>query len=264
MPNPTTGKKSRALVLIVLAGLVLLAVLAGVRLLTQPAGQPPAPAGSTDTARTAPPGQPGADAAPGAVIDYSKLGSDEALKAMMAERKEALQVGEGIDIIARSDETLKIGENKVSMREIQDQIKLQLGEISEQNLGPDGKPVPGKVELYGVYVVQPGDNLWNIHFRFLQDHFRRHGVELARTADEPNQKGYSSGVGKLLKFSENVVYIYNLKDRQFSDNLNLLEPQTKIVVYKMDRVFDLLQQINYQHLDRIAFDGDTLWVTTGQ
>jgi hypothetical protein len=261
MHNQSTGKKSRSLVLIVLAGLILLAVLAGVRLLTQTAAPPPGPAGPGNAARVAPEKPAGEGAAPGAVIDYGKLDSDAALKAMMDERKGTFEVGEGIDIIARSDETLQIGQNRVSMKELQDQIKLQLGEISEQTLGPDGKPLPAAVELYGVYVVQPGDNLWNIHFRFLQDHFKRHGVQLTRTADEPNRQGYSSGVGKLLKFSENVVYIYNIKDRQFSDNLNLIEPQTKIVVYKMDRVFDLLKQINYQNLDRIAFDGDTLWVT---
>jgi hypothetical protein len=72
--------------------------------------------------------------------------------------------------------------------------------------------------------------------------------------------GYSSGVGKLLKFSENMVYIYNVIEKTFSENLNLIEPQSKIVIYKMDRVFAFLEQVDYQKINRIQFDGDTLWV----
>jgi hypothetical protein len=83
---------------------------------------------------------------------------------------------------------------------------------------------------------------------------------LSAVADEPVKQGYSSGVGKLLKFSENMVYIYNIKDKQFSENLDLIEPQSKIVVYKMDRVFAFLEQVDYTNINRIQFDGDTLWV----
>jgi hypothetical protein len=72
--------------------------------------------------------------------------------------------------------------------------------------------------------------------------------------------GYSSGVGKLLKFSENIVYIYNVKEKDFSQDLNLIEPHSKIIVYKMDRVFELLEQIDFGNINRIRFDGDTLWI----
>ena len=88
-------------------------------------------------------------------------------------------------------------------------------------------------------------------------------MDLARSADEPDRKGYSSGVGKLLKFSENMVYIYNVKEKDFSQDLNLIEPNSKIVVYKMDQVFQLLEQIDYRHIDQLQFDGDTLWIPAG-
>ena len=59
-----------------------------------------------------------------------------------------------------------------------------------------------------------------------------------------------------------MVYIYNVKERDFSQDLNLIEPYSKIIVYKMDRVFQLLEQLDYGNIDRIQFDGDTLWVPT--
>jgi hypothetical protein len=45
--------------------------------------------------------------------------------------------------------------------------------------------------------------------------------------------------------------------------LNLIEPDSKIVVYKMDRVFELLEQLDYENINSIQFDGDTLWVPAG-
>ncbi len=262
MASNKSGRKTSSLVLIALAGLVLLAILATYKYLLQP---------ESETAGEKPPATPSAaptvgapdPQAPEQVIEYGKLDSDPELKNMMDARKEALHVGEGIDIIAKSDETLQIGKNRVSMKELQDQIRLKLGEIGEETLGPDGQPLPADPETFGIHVVQPGDNIWNIHFAFLQDYFRRRGIALTPSADEPNHRGFSSGVGKLLKFSENMVYIYNVKDKAFSQDLNLIEPDSKIVVYKMDRVFELLEQLDYENINRIQFDGDTLWVPAG-
>ncbi len=262
MASIPTRRKKNSLVLIALAGMILLVVLVAYKFLSAPdaptatAERPDAAA--RDAAATPPSGQ-----APGQVIEYGKLDSDADLKNMMDARKKAFEVGEGIDIIARSDETLQIRDNRESMKEIQEQIRIKLGEISEETLGPDGQALPADPETFGIHVVRPGDNIWNIHFNFLKDYFVRRGFDLARSADEPDRKGYSSGVGKLLKFSENIVYIYNVKDKDFSQDLNLIEPHSKIVVYKMDRVFQLLEQIDYHNLDRIQFDGDTLWVPAG-
>lgn len=261
MPAQKTGRKTGSLVLIALAGMVLLAILAAYILLS-PSDKPPDAQKTqpTPTEKTATETAP----TPEQVIEYGKLASDPNLQNLMTERKNAYDVGDGIDIIAKSDETLQIGENKVSMRELQDQIRLKLGEIGEETLGPDGQPLPAELETFGIHVVQRGDNIWNIHFAFLKDYFQRRGVDLARSADEPNRKGFSSGVGKLLKFSENMVYIYNVKDKSFSQDLNLIEPHSKIIVYKMDRVFELLEQLDYRSIDRIQFDGDTLWVPAEQ
>jgi hypothetical protein len=73
-------------------------------------------------------------------------------------------------------------------------------------------------------------------------------------------KGQSSGVGKNLKFSETMVIIYNLLEKKVDVDINLLSPLSKIIVYNMDEVFSLLRDINFDTIDRIQFDGKTIWV----
>ena len=103
-------------------------------------------------------------------------------------------------------------------------------------------------------------NIWNIHFTFLKDYFGLRGIQLSPREDEPDNQGISSGVGKLLKFSEKMVYIYNIRQRRIDVNLDLIHTLSKIVVFKMKQIFTLLDQIDYKHVNRIQFDGDTLWL----
>ena len=73
-------------------------------------------------------------------------------------------------------------------------------------------------------------------------------------------KGQSSGIGKILKFSETMVIIYNLLEKKVDVDINLLSPLSKIIVYNMEEVFSLLRDINFDTIDRIQFDGKTIWV----
>jgi len=197
---------------------------------------------------------------PKQVIDYGKMGKGTDLKNLMDQRKEDFGVGDGLDIIAKSDESLKIGESTVAMVEIMEKIQLKIGDIVESNIGPSGDDAPTSIEDFGIYVVQPNDNIWNVHFRFLKDYFDRKGVSLSPLSDEPKARGLSSGVGKLLKFSENIVHIYNMEKRELDIDLNMIHPLTKLVIYNMDRIFALLDQIDYSKVDHIQFDGETLWL----
>ena len=194
------------------------------------------------------------------VIDYGKVQEDQELKELMDKRKEEYGVGEAVDMIAKADETLKVGESTVPMESIMDKIQLSIGDIVEKDLGP-ALSVKDNVG-FGIYVVQPGDNIWNVHFDFLKDYFARRDVTLSPRSDEPDRAGFSSGVGKLLKFSENVVHVYNLSEQRLDSDLSLIHPLTKIVIYHMDRIYELLDEIDYGNVDSIEFDGEMLWIPT--
>lgn len=197
---------------------------------------------------------------PPPVIDYNELETNREMKTLMADRKAEIGIDKGIDMIAKPDETLKVGDATVPMREILDKIRIEEGNIVEDALNPDGATDRSYGGTYGIYVVQPSDNIWNIHFKFLQEYFMHKGISLSPASDEPNTKGYSSGVGKVLKFSENMVHIYNLKEKKLDADLDTIYPLNKIIIYNMDRVFSLLDRIDRANVNRIQFDGETLWI----
>jgi hypothetical protein len=127
-----------------------------------------------------------------------------------------------------------------------------------------GSQADGQVTLYGIYVVRKNDNIWNIHFNFLRDIFNHKGIALSPLADEPTPSGSSSGIGKLLKFSENMVAIYNIREHRLDTDLNLITPDSKIVVFNFSRVFAMLDEIDYRNIDHIQFDGETIWIPARQ
>ena len=197
------------------------------------------------------------------VIDYNKLEKDKELQILTQKRKTKYGVEKSVDIIVKSDESLKIGDSIVPMQEILDKIRIKSGDIVEKDI--EGATLPdGRIRAFGIYVVKPEDNIWNIHFKFLKDYLDHKGIALSPLADEPDRKGFSSGIGKILKFSEKIVTIYNIKERKIAVDLNLIYPLSKVVVYNMDRIFALLDRIDYNNANRIQFDGETLWIQIDQ
>jgi hypothetical protein len=198
------------------------------------------------------------------VIDYGKLkdDKDKALAALMQERKATYGIEESIDMIVKSDESIKIGERTVPMKKILDEVRLKEGEILETDLGT--KAAKEKPRDHGIHVVQAGQNIWDIHFKLLKDYYEHKGIELSPLADEPDRLGHSSGFGKILKFSEHMVHIYNLKEHKLETDLDLIYPLSKVVIYNMGHIFALLDRIDYRDVHRIEFDGETLWLPAEQ
>jgi hypothetical protein len=203
------------------------------------------------------------------VIDYNRVDEDENLQAIIQERKKQFGLDNGVDVIVRSDESFKVGDSIIPMKEILEKIRIKRGNVTEEGLAdkPHGKISENQDlgeksdDFFGIYVVKPNDNLWNIHFRFLQDYFDNKNIRLSPLADKPNTRGFSSGVGKILKFSENVVYIYNVRERKMDVNLNLLYSESEIVVFHMAEILSLLDQIDLENVNKIRFDGESLWIS---
>ncbi|MCD6137746.1 MAG: hypothetical protein J7J91_04040 [Deltaproteobacteria bacterium] len=198
------------------------------------------------------------------VINYNKMKkkSDAALSALMEKRKAQYGVEKSIDMIVKPDESIKIGKETVRMKKILEKVRLREGDILETDLITGA--MPKETDEFGIHVVQPGENIWDIHFKLLKDYYDNKGIQLSPLADEPNPLGYSSGIGKILKFSEDLVYIYNIKQRKLDTDLNIIHPLSKIVIYNMSRVFSLLDIIDYKDVSRIEFDGETLWLPAEQ
>lgn len=200
------------------------------------------------------------DITPPSAIDYKDLEKDDGLKAMMDDRKKNLGIKESLDMIVKSDESFTVGESTVSMQKILEKAFTSEGKVFEEELSESGSAKPSAVREYGIYVVQPGDNLWNIHFRILKDYYAAKGIEVEEKADEPGNTGMSSGVGKILKFSETMVVIYNLLEEKVTRDINIIEPLSKVVVYNMTAVFNLLEEINFDNVNRLQFDGKNIWI----
>lgn len=206
-------------------------------------------------------------------IDYNKIEPVGEMRALMQKRKERFGLDKGVDIIIKANESIKIGMITVSMKEILDKIRLKRGGLIIEDLMLKPLPtishqVPKEIseefEAYGIYVVRENDNIWNIHFSFMKDYFQHKGVLLEPQSDEPDKQGVSSGMGKILKFSEHMVYIYNIKERKLDIELDLLYPLSKIVIFNMGEVFSLLDQIDYERVNQIQYDGETIWIPAEQ
>ncbi|MEH0021047.1 MAG: hypothetical protein V6Z89_15445 [Desulfobacter sp.] len=200
------------------------------------------------------------DITPPSAIDYKDLEKDDGLKAMMDDRKKNLGIKKSLDMIVKSDESFTVGESTVSMQKILEKAFTSEGKVFEEELSESGSARPSAVREYGIYVVQPGDNLWNIHFRILKDYYAAKSIRVEEKADEPGNTGMSSGVGKILKFSETMVVIYNLLEEKVAQDINIIEPLSKVVVYNMTAVFNLLEEINFDNVNRLQFDGKNIWI----
>jgi hypothetical protein len=169
-------------------------------------------------------------------------------------RKRPYGVSKSLDAVLRSDETIKIGDKEVSIAELERKLIVeQRGEVIDKPLGK--KP---RITAWGVHMVRPGENLWDIHFMLLKEYMASRGVKLAENADHPTQNGYSTGVGKVLKFAEHMVGVFNMKTRHMDSNLDLLEPGAKIVIYNLSEIFDQLAKIDPHDLSGVMYDGRVL------
>jgi hypothetical protein len=219
------------------------------------------------------------------VVDINNLNVEQ--KKEMDRRKAKYGLKKEIDAILNPDESLKIDEQTIPMKSILDKIKIKEGSVVEESIS-DSKKIKKQDKLvsqitkrktdtvlkksikkatkkikkkeYGIHIVKRGENIWNIHFDFLKNYFANKNITLKDKSDEPLRSRKSSGIGKILKFSERMVYIYSVKEKKLTDNIHIIQPNSKIIVYNMEEVFDLLGKIDYSKINEIHFDGKVIWL----
>jgi hypothetical protein len=219
----------------------------------------------TDTVKAPPPADSATDkegktpAPPpltqGGVVQVDPQGkTPEEQAAEQAKRKAPYGLDKSLDLVVRSDESIKIGDTVIAVGDLERKLVVgQRGEILEKPLGETKR-----VAAWGVHVVRPGENLWDIHYRLLREYMKSRGVTLPINADRPDPQGYSSGVGKILKFAEHMVGVYNVKTDKMSADLNLLEAGHKVVVFNLSEIFMELAKIDPHDLSGVMYDGRVL------
>lgn len=197
---------------------------------------------------------PPAPSAGGEVVRVSPGHTSAAEAAEQAKRKKPYGLKKSLDVVVRSDESVMVGGKKVPMREMERKLVVeQRGELLDRPLDKSKR-----VSAWGVHLVRPGENLWDIHYHLLREYLASRGKQLPLNADQPTPQGYSSGVGKVLKFAEHMVGVYNIKTGKMSSNLNLLEPGQKMVVFNLSEIFQQLAKINPDDLSGVMYDGRLL------
>jgi len=176
---------------------------------------------------------------------------------LMEERKKEYGVDQGLDMVLKSDESAEINGQVIDLKSIEEKDLILKGNVISNDLKINEKTKPRD---YGIYIVKKGDNLWEIHFRLLKELFKKKGISLSESADEPVNGGYSSGIGKILKFSEETVSIYSLKTGEITYDINTLEPEGRVIIYKMTEIAELLNDISLNNINNVVFDGKNLWI----
>lgn len=182
------------------------------------------------------------------------------------ERKEAFELKQSVDRIVLKDELLKVEGKEVTIDEILRQLQgnkdfqqlipsIQEGEIGGYIRKPIVAPKPQAVPdaYYGVRAVRRGENLWKIHYRIIREYMARRQILLPVRSDEPYPDGRSSGVGRLLKFIEGVVFVYNLDQDQLETDLNRIQPDSVLVFFKISDLFSVLDQLRAEDLQWVRY-----------
>ncbi|MBW1960992.1 MAG: hypothetical protein JRJ04_06020, partial [Deltaproteobacteria bacterium] len=115
----------------------------------EPSGMPAAgkPAPQPPLASETLPGKSFTPAQAPAVVDYGKIKEDPKLKALMEKRKEKYGFEKGVDIIIKPEESLKVGDETIPMKEILESIRLESGELIETDITESKKPPRGETSI---------------------------------------------------------------------------------------------------------------------
>ncbi|MGV8074208.1 MAG: hypothetical protein AB2L11_06615 [Syntrophobacteraceae bacterium] len=189
------------------------------------------------------------------------------------ERRNTLQLKESVDYIVTKDEPFEAGGKQLRIADLlglfhesKDAPSI-FPSIQEKEIGSKVRhsilpstsaSSPSNLSYYGVRIVRDADNVWHIHYAIIREYFARRGILLAKDCDRPLQDGRSSGVARLLKFIEAIVYVYNVNENRFEKDLNFIYPQFVIVFFKISDFFAALDNLRAEDLSSVYYVKDNL------
>ncbi len=197
------------------------------------------------------------------------------------ERKDAFGLKTSVDHVVQPQEPFSAHGRQWTVEEIQKRLAGRAAQPQDhrglsQEPGTERKavggylpkPVPAtspstaseKTIYYGVRLVRPGENLWKIHYGVIQEYFARRGIELPPRADQPRADGRSTGIGRLLKFLESIVRVYDARRNRLVDDIDLLHPDDLIVFFNISQLFEALDQVEAKELEALRYLGSTLQI----
>lgn len=194
------------------------------------------------------------------------------------QRKQAFGLMNSIDHIVLKDEPFEVGGKSYTIEQLQSGTRKATGlpeivpEIQEKDVGSSvrrpiraNQPAPEKERVYyAVRIVKPYENLWKIHFGLFREYLARRQVLLAADADRPLADGRSSGIGRLLKFVEGVVTVYDVTENRAQKDINLIQPHSVIIYFKISDLFKALDQMQAEDLKWLRYVKGSLRVDRPQ
>ncbi|MCE5243780.1 MAG: hypothetical protein ABFD98_19530 [Syntrophobacteraceae bacterium] len=192
-------------------------------------------------------------------------------EASQAERHTAFGLFKSVDYIVLRDEPFEVAGQQWTVRRMQTDL-LGIGNfqpvvpaIEENAIGSSvRKSINAPQSLaahriyYGIRVVRPHESLWGIHYAILREYLARRQIDIPANADQPLSDGRSSGVGRVLKFFEGIVSIYDFKDVHAKLDIDEIRPHSMIVFFRISDVFNALDQVRAEDINRLRFIGDML------
>ena len=176
-----------------------------------------------------------------------------------------------IDYIVLRDEPFEVAGRQWTVRQMQSDLmglkdfQSLVPLIQEKEIGSSiRKPVhpsPSRAShlvYYGIRIVRPHESLWNIHYGILREYLGRRQIDIPADADRPLSDGRSSGVGRVLKFFEGIVSLYDLNDVRAEQDLNQIRPHSMIVFFRISELFSALDQLKAEDINRLRYIGDVL------
>lgn len=156
------------------------------------------------------------------------------------QRKDAFGLTDSVDHVLLREEPFEVNGKTLTIDRIQSDLRGTQGQP-----GPAAAAQAGGKEspYYAVRVVRPSENIWKIHFGIVREYLARRQVILPLNADQRLPGGRSSGVGRLLKFIESVVTVYNVNENRMEKNINVIYPDSIVIFFKISDLFKALDKL---------------------